>query len=224
MTLRSSARTNTINTYDFEEFSEHDAIQENEEASVIGGLQDDDVAITKQSLSGRQRGSFPEVSTCVLITVFCMASRLVQLVTLSYIEPEPTPKPKPKSTRTHKDDVPVARSLSKTSLPKWIADIFDSALVPTSIEYRGSLEDPWRHEPEPPTDTKVPKPLSVRELLQQLLDELRPAENYTVAASDRALRIVSLPAYVYHVLTHPHHMCSSLNAYATGAGASFRVP
>ncbi len=37
----------------------------------LAGLQDDDVAITKQSLSGRQRGRMPEVRPCSNLTFGC---------------------------------------------------------------------------------------------------------------------------------------------------------
>ncbi|KAI0684662.1 hypothetical protein C8T65DRAFT_701968 [Cerioporus squamosus] len=144
-----------------------------DEEPVIGGLQDDDVAITKQSISGRQRGRLPE------------------MVGLAYIEPEPRAKPKPKTTRTPKADVPPSRSKSAKTLEQWQYDIYKSALVPTSIDYRGALRDPWTHDPEPPADPKVTKPLSVVELLQQLIDELCPARDCTLVASDKLVVVVN---------------------------------
>ncbi len=117
------------------------------------------------------------------------------MVGIASVEPTPPPKSKSKVTRTPKSDVPLARSKSAKNLETWQYEVYKSALQPTSIDYRGALEDPWTHEPEPPADPKVAKVLSVIELLQQLIDELCPAYDCTLTASDKLVVVVSARQY-----------------------------
>ncbi|TFK90690.1 hypothetical protein K466DRAFT_660641 [Polyporus arcularius HHB13444] len=142
---------------------------------LMGGLEDDDVAISRTSIKGRHRGRLPE------------------MVSVTFVDNEPTPKPKSKSSRTPKDKVPLSRSLSGDNLEGWQHDLLSTAYVPTAVDLLGSRHDPWTHEPPVPmrSNSEDLKLLGILELLQTLTDELRPTRNCQLTASDRLVYVVN---------------------------------
>lgn len=108
----------------------------------------------------------------------------MQLVEVTEIEPDPRTKVKTKAKRTHKDDMPAAKSLSTDRLPSWIQGKFKECIVPTLFEHYGADPDPWT------VDAGVEGRPSILEILQELIDHVCPERHYTVEKGDRIQKIV----------------------------------
>ncbi|KAI1786867.1 hypothetical protein LXA43DRAFT_1098816 [Ganoderma leucocontextum] len=90
----------------------------------IGGLSDDDVAISRVSATRSHE-----------------KARSSQTLGVVYIEPEPPAKPKVK--RTPKAEMDPSNSLSAEHLDEWVRPTFEKILMPTVLDHYGGEQDPW---------------------------------------------------------------------------------
>ncbi|KAI1783346.1 hypothetical protein LXA43DRAFT_1102646 [Ganoderma leucocontextum] len=150
-----------------------------ENEDEIGGLDDDDVAVSRESVT---RGTI---------------GRSFQSLKVTYVQPQPLAKAKAK--RTPKANMDPTQSLSAELLPEWIRDTFKTILMPTLLDHYGAARDPWTLEaktltwskrsakPEPTTNAEKPRYLI--DVLQEMVDSLYPREFQKLEQTDLLIRV-----------------------------------
>ena len=85
--------------------------------------------------------------------------------------------------------------------------MFDSALIPTLVDYYGSQHNPFELEPKVLPKPGQPKEPSIVDLMQELMNQLCPQRMYKLDSTERFVVIVSTTvARTEHSLlqsTHP---------------------
>lgn len=72
--------------------------------------------------------------------------------------------------------VGTAQSRGKDSLPLWIQPVFESSIVPTILEFYGSVDNPW--------DRDQNKSNFFLGFLQDLIDKCCPEQHYVVQTKE----------------------------------------